>query len=42
MKTATPLENGQRVVLTDYLGEEVAEGRVRSGDNYPESNVVAT
>jgi hypothetical protein len=35
-------ENGQRVVCVDYLGNEVYAGRVRSGDNYPESNDVST
>ena len=31
-------ENGQRVAVLDYLGREIGTGRVRSGDNYPESN----
>lgn len=31
-------ENGQRVIVLDYLGDEIGRGRVRSGDNYPESN----
>lgn len=31
-------ENGQRVSVLDYLGREIGTGRVRSGDNYPESN----
>jgi hypothetical protein len=31
-------ENGQRVIVLDYLGKEIGPGRVRSGDNYPESD----
>lgn len=31
-------ENGQRVIVLDYLGHEIGRGSVRSGDNYPESN----
>ena len=31
-------ENGTRVVIFDYLGNEIGTGRVRSGDNYPVSN----
>ena len=31
-------DNGQRVTVLDYLGREIGTGRVRSGDNYPESN----
>lgn len=31
-------ENGQRVAVLDYLGHVIGTGRVRSGDNYPESN----
>jgi hypothetical protein len=31
-------DNGTRVVVLNYLGEEIGRGRVRSGDNYPESD----
>jgi len=35
-------ENGQRVAVLDYLGDEIGTGRVRSGGNYPESNEYVT
>jgi hypothetical protein len=30
-------ENGQRVTVLDYLGDEIGTGHVRSGGNYPAS-----
>jgi hypothetical protein len=38
----TLLDNGLYVAVVDYLGNVIGCGRVRSGDNYPESNASTT
>lgn len=35
-------ENGQRVTVVTASGDVVGKGKVRSGDNYPESNEYTT